>query len=135
MKSRRIIAVLVGGIVLIAAAILVFSDSRANQIGGVSLLVAFLVLSLIWDWFEAWSNERHVKENPHLLKNDAIGERVTVSGKFYIDGGVATGVVVLSGVKWKARCPAEHLPEDGEILRVESRDGLTLLVSPKNSND
>lgn len=134
MKSRRIFGAIIGGIVLIAAAILAMSETRIYQIAGAVLVVAFVLIMFASDWFDAWSNEKHVENNPHLLRNDAIGKRVTASGKFRVTGGVTTGLVILGGERWKARCLSNYLPEDGEILSVESREGLTLLVQPKGSD-
>lgn len=134
MKLTRIFGAVVGGIALVAVAFLLMSETRIYQIGGAVLVVALVVLKFALDWFDAWSNERHVEKHPHLLKNDAIGERVTASGRFSVKGGVATGLVTLSGEKWKAHCLGDYLPEDGEVLSVESREGLTLFVQPKGSD-
>jgi len=130
----RIVAAIVAGLVLFVAVILLMSETRMYRIAGAVMVIVFLVFTVALDWFQAWSNERHVEKHPHLLRNDAIGERVTASGKFCLTGGVGTGLVILSGEKWKARCRAGYLPEDGEILSVESREGLTLFVQPKGSD-
>ncbi|MBB3232546.1 NfeD family protein [Halomonas stenophila] len=114
-------------VVLGVAAALVLSEVPALQMGGVILLPAFLLISYAADWFAAWSNERHVEQRPDLLRNDAIGERVRARGRFEIRDGMATGLVTLNGEQWKAYCP-DHVPEDGELLTVQRREGLTLYV-------
>ncbi|SEL66335.1 NfeD family protein [Halomonas daqiaonensis] len=109
------------------AAALVLSEAPALRIGGVILLAAFLLIYYAADWFEAWSNERHVEQRPDLLRNDVIGKRVRARGRFDLRDGMATGLVMLNGEQWKAYC-SDHVPEDGELLTVHRREGLTLYV-------
>lgn len=127
MPMQYLLNIVLFVVVLGAAAALVLSEVPALQVGGVILLPAFLLLCYAADWFAAWSNERHVEQRPDLLKNDAIGKRVRARGRFERRDGMAMGSVTLNGEQWKAYCP-DHVPEDGELLTVQRREGLTLYV-------
>jgi hypothetical protein len=87
--SKIVLGTIAFGLCFIVGAIL-------KTIGTV-LLISYLVFCLGLDWIAAWSNERHVEENPHLLKNEAIGETVTVNGDFEAQAGAAKGFVFLHG--------------------------------------
>ncbi|MGM0927734.1 MAG: NfeD family protein [Pseudomonadota bacterium] len=119
------IAILV--VVIGTVATLVLSEVPPLRIGAVILLAALLLIHFAADWLEAWSNERHVEQRPDLLRNDVIGKRVRARGLFDLRDGMATGLVILSGEQWKAYC-SDHVPEDGELLTVHHREGLTLYV-------
>lgn len=114
-------------VVLSTVATLVSSEVPSLRIGAVILLAAFLLIHFAADWLEAWSNERHVGQRPDLLRNDVIGRRVRARGLFDLRDGMATGLVMFSGEQWKAYC-SDHVPEDGELLTVHHREGLTLYV-------
>lgn len=130
---RFLLSIALFVVVIGTAAALVFSEVPALRIGGVILLATFLFISYAADWFEAWSNERHVAQRPDLLRNEVIGERVKARGRFELRDGMATGLVMLNGEQWKAFC-SDHVPEDGELLTVHRRDGLTLYVGSRGGD-
>jgi membrane protein implicated in regulation of membrane protease activity len=104
------------------------------QVIGVLLISGLIVCWLTLPILDARNMERHVDQNPHLLKNNAIGEVVTAVAEFEWRDGTAKGVVMLNGEKWRARCMAGLVPGAGERLRVSGRDGLTLHVRPVESS-
>lgn len=113
---------------LAAAGVFLMSESAVLQtISGV-IVVSYLVFAVASDWVEAWLNERHVEAHPHLLKNEAVGEIVTVTGDFEARSGAAHGVVLLRGETWSAYSPGDDVPKDGDIMIVRAREGLTLVV-------
>lgn len=62
-----------------------------------------------------------------------IGRNAKVLCGFVVDEcGSYTGYVRLDGERWQARvvAPLPALPETGDQLKVDSVEGLTLLVSP-----
>lgn len=113
-----------------AVVLFVVSDSAVLKAIGGTVVLVYVLFVAASDWIEAWLNEKHVEAHPHLLKNDAVGETVTASGDFEATEGAATGIVVLNGEKWKAYCPGDQVPKNGNALVVERREGLTLVVRP-----
>ncbi|MGD8339418.1 MAG: NfeD family protein [Gammaproteobacteria bacterium] len=131
---RFVLGIIAFCICIVVAAILLAAESAALKAIGATVLLAYLALAFASDWILAWHNEKHVEENPHLLKNDAVGETVTVSGNFEASSGAARGLVVLHGVTWKAYCSESHVPKDGDVMVVRDREGLTLVVQSRVSS-
>jgi membrane protein implicated in regulation of membrane protease activity len=128
----RIVAV---STALAGGAALVMSDDRVLKIVGAVILGIVLVLWFASDLIDAWSNERHVEKHPHLLKNEAIGQLVSVLGDFERHRGSASGHVLLHGEKWRATFIGSRLPKHGECLSVLRREGLSLIVQPRPGRD
>lgn len=116
---------------LIAGGIFFISDSAVLKSISAFIVAGYFVFLAASDWIEARLNEKHVEANPHLLRNDAIGEAVKVSGAFEVRSGTARGTVLLHGERWKASCSGSHVPETGDTLIVCGREGLTLVVRPQ----
>ena len=136
MPDRNLLPRVVLGVIalflcLIAAGTFVMSESTVIRAICTVVLVAYIVFLAASHWVEARLNERHVEKHPHLLKNEAVGETVTVSGDFEPQSGAARGMVLLHGERWKAYCCGDHVPRDGDIMIVQSREGLTLAVQPQ----
>ena len=130
---RIVLGAIAFGLCLVAAAILLMSEDSVLKLIGAGVLLGYLILASAGDWVLARQNERHVEENPHLLRNDAVGEIVTARGDFEAQTDSARGVVLLHGEIWRARCPGNHVPKDGDKMPVVSREGLTLVVqSPRH---
>lgn len=115
---------------VIAVAVFVMSESAVLKTIGGAVVLAYVVFVAASDWIEAWLNEKHVEAYPHLLRNDAVGKTVTVSGDFQTSQGIASGTVILNGETWRAYCPGDHVPTNGSVLVVRRREGLTLVVQP-----
>lgn len=132
MLPRIIVVTAVACAALIAAAMLILSESRALQIAGLIVLAVLVLASFVSDWFGAHSNEKHVERYPHLLRNEVIGATVRANGDFELADGVARGVVILRGEQWKARCLEGCVPKNGDTMSVRKREGLTLYVEPRD---
>ena len=113
---------------LTAGAVFVITESAVLKSVSASVIVGYFVFLAGVDWLEARLNEKHVEANPHLLKNDAIGEEVRASRDFEAQSDMATGTVFFRGERWKACCSGGHIPKAGDILIVSGREGLTLVV-------
>lgn len=133
-SSKFVLGAIALGLCVILAAIFLMSANVVLKVTGVVVLVAYLAFSLAFDWIAARANERHVEAFPHLLKNEAIGETVTVNGDFRAQADAATGSVFLHGENWKAYCSGHHVPKDGDTMIVRNRKGLTLHVHPEGSD-
>jgi membrane protein implicated in regulation of membrane protease activity len=136
MMDRRFLSRLVLGAIaflvfLMAGGLVVMTESPVLKAVGAVVAVAYVVFLFVSDLIEARLNEKHVEEHPHLLKNEAVGETVTVSGDFEVQSGSAKGMVVLHGAQWKAYCAGDHVPKDGDTLLVRAREGLTLVVQAR----
>ncbi len=131
--SKFILGAIAFCLCVIVAAILLTSDNSALKAAGAIVLLFYFAGAFVSDWVLARQNEKHVEENPHLLKNEAVGETVTASGDFEPQSGTAKGLVILHGAFWKAHCSGHHVPRDGDALLVQDRDGLTLIVAPHKS--
>jgi membrane protein implicated in regulation of membrane protease activity len=131
--SKFILGVIAFCLCVVVAAILLTSDNSALKATGAIVLLVYFAGAFVSDWVLARQNEKHVEENPHLLKNEAVGETVTASGDFEAQSGAAKGLVILHGAFWRAHCSGRHVPRDGDALLVHDRDGLTLIVGPHDS--
>jgi len=129
---NHLLSAIAGGITLVVAALLLMSGVYALQLAGGVLAVALVIFWLALPFIDAHSMERHINANPGQLKNEAIGKSVTVHGSFRLIGEVSVGHVYLNGEMWNCRCTSLYFPRDGEVLRVQARDGLTLIVVPQN---
>jgi membrane protein implicated in regulation of membrane protease activity len=138
MRDRDLLSKFVLGAIafclcVVVAAILLMSDNSALKAAGAVVLLVYFAGAFVSDWVLARQNEKHVEENPHLLKNEAVGETVTARGDFEPHSGASKGLVILHGSFWKAHCFGHHVPRDGDALLVHDRDGLTLIVGPHDS--
>ena len=130
---NHLLSAIAGGITLVAAAMLLMSGVYVLQLVGGVLAAALVVFWLALPFIDARSMERHIEANPAQLKNEAIGKSVTVCGSFRLAGEVSAGHVFLYGEKWSCRCTSVYFPSDGEVLLVQGREGLTLVVGPQNN--
>lgn len=131
--SRFVLGAIAFCLCAIVAATFFMSENSTLKAIGAILLSTYLFAAFATDWFLAMRNEKHVEDNPHLLKNEAVGETVTVSGDFEVQSGTASGVVILHGAIWKAYCSGCPAPRDGDAMVVLAREGLTLVVQPQVS--
>ena len=98
------------------------------------LYLAFgaLLLTTLADLFLAIANDRF-NEQPdaklHQL-NDPIGYEGVVVDGFISRGTTTLGRVRVQGQIWKAQCDDSELLKSGQKVKVTSRQGLTLVVTP-----
>lgn len=130
MLPRIVLAGIAFLLCLIAAAVFFMTDSPLAKTISAVVLVAYVAFMAASDTLAAWLNERHVDAHPHLLRNDAVGEIVTVCGDFEAQSGFAQGLVLLHGERWKATCTQGASPKAGDLMIVRAREGLTLVVEP-----
>ena len=135
LSHRILFGVCLTVLILIAGAIFTMSDNRTFQLVGGIVVILLLIAVFFAEWFEAHLNEKHVEANPHLLKNDPVGETVKVIRDFRPAGDFAMGFVVLNGSQWRARSFDASLPKAGDAMTVTSRDGLTLNVERYADDD
>jgi membrane protein implicated in regulation of membrane protease activity len=128
---KHLISAIAGGAAFVSAGMLLMSESRALQVIGAVIAVALVVAWMALPFLDARSMERHAEEYPELLKNEFIGRNVVAFGSFRLTGDLSEGHVILDGERWISRCQTDYSPSDGELLRVQSREGLTLVVVPQ----
>jgi membrane-bound ClpP family serine protease len=104
------------------------ADDRWLNVTGTVLITVVVIWWLVSPIVDARRMERHVEQNPELLRNEAIGKEVTALSAFALEDGLHTGVVLLHAEKWKAQCTAGPAPLRGDRLIVSGRCGLTLEV-------
>lgn len=104
-------------LILLAIALLIFLPSPWN-------LVGFIVVVPLWLLeLAAWN--RSVKRRRRVVgAQTLIGKDASVSTPCH-----PTGQVRLNGEIWEARCVAGA--SSGDVVRVVGRDGLTLIVEPR----
>ncbi len=88
-----------------------------------SLLLLFVLRRYVTSWFVGGSSN-----GGESIEDEFVGKTVRVVHA--IGGGENTGKVELKGAEWNARCSEELLP--GRFATVTERDGLKLIVKPKN---
>jgi membrane protein implicated in regulation of membrane protease activity len=104
-------------LILLAIAFLIVLPSPWN-------LVGFLIVLPLW-LLELAGWNRTVKRRRRVVgAQTLIGKEATVSTTLR-----PLGQVRLDGETWQARCEAGAAP--GDTVRVVGRDGLTLIVEPR----
>ncbi len=96
------------------------------------LAVGALLLTALADFFLAIANDRF-NERPdaklHQL-NEPIGYEGVVVDGFILRGTTTLGRVRVQGQIWTAQCDDSELLKSGQKVKVTSRQGLTLVVTP-----
>ena len=105
-QLRFVLTLLVKGALVAVAALLILADDRWLNLTGTALISGVVIWWLVAPIIDARRMERHVEQNPELLKNEAIGEEVTVLTEFASADGLHKGVVMLHAEKWQAQCTA-----------------------------
>lgn len=76
-------------------------------------------------FLKQWLNEETLPLNPLNFEHEAVVRNIVQPGRLWR--------VAFEGTYWNARCNHEVMLKPGDVVYVTGRQGITLLIEPKQS--